>query len=145
MLLSLTYFSTATVPFSDDDLVELLERSRVRNTADDLTGMMIFHDGHFVQVLEGPEAAVRATYDRIALDPRHRDLILELEDTIDERGFPDWSMGFRDLADGTEDEVEGFSTYFRDVRAGRKVPGGTAPHVMLRAFSRPSTYRPSAL
>ena len=139
-MLSLTYFSTATVPFNDDDLVELLAVSRRNNTAAEITGMMIYHGGHFVQVLEGPDDAVRTTYDRIARDPRHRDVSVELEDDIEERGFPDWSMGFRDGS--AVEDLEGYSTFFDDVQAGKEVPGGTPPHIMLRAFSRPLTYRP---
>ena len=141
-MLSLTYFSTETVPFSDADLFELLEVSRRNNIADDITGMMIYHDGHFVQVLEGPEEAVRATYARIASDVRHRDISLELEDRVEERAFPDWSMGF---ADGAAVDTVGFSTFFNDVQAGKQVPGGTPPYIMLRAFSRPATYRPGHL
>lgn len=139
-MLSLTYFSTATVPFNDTDLLALLETSRVNNAAAGITGMMIYHQGHFVQVLEGPEDAVRATYDRIARDTRHRDVSVELEDHVEERGFPDWSMGFRDGS--AVDDLAGFSTFLDDIQAGKDVPGGTPPHIMLRAFSRPATYRP---
>lgn len=144
MPISVTYFSSATVPFDDDALVALLEKSRARNTSDGITGMLIYHDGHFAQVLEGEADAVRATFERISADLRHRDVVVELDDTIDELTFPDWSMGFRDLTTGSAEEVEGFSTFFRDVQAGKDIPGRMPPHHMLRAFSRPSTYRPGA-
>ncbi|WP_426246542.1 BLUF domain-containing protein [Nocardioides sp. LHG3406-4] len=143
-MLTITYFSSAAVAFDDQALRELLSKSRARNTDDSITGMLIFHRGNFAQVLEGDEHAVRATFDRICADDRHHSVVVELEDTVDDRTFPDWSMGFRDLADGTAEEIEGFSTFFRDVQAGKDVPGRMPPHHMLRAFSRPETYRPGA-
>lgn len=143
-LLSITYFSSATAPFDDEALRDLLAKSRTRNTEDGITGMLIYHRGNFAQVLEGDEEAVRTTFDRICADVRHRNVVVELEDTVDERTFPDWSMGFRDLSGGTAEEIEGFSTFFSDVQAGKEVPGRMPPHHMLRAFSRPEKYRPGA-
>ena len=58
-LLSVVYSSTAVVPFSDHDLFELLEHSRENNARDGLTGMLLYRDERFLQVLEGPEEAVR--------------------------------------------------------------------------------------
>jgi hypothetical protein len=45
-------------------------------------------------VLEGPEAAVLATYARIQADPRHRACVLLSCATVAERAFGDWSMAF---------------------------------------------------
>lgn len=142
MLTSLTYFSAATVPFSRDDLLALLDHSRTRNAESDITGMMLFHDAHFVQVLEGPDEEVRTTFARICEDTRHRSIHVELEDTIEERMFPDWSMGFRDLADGSAEEIAGFSALFRQVRDGEDTLGDLPTHHLLRAFSRPTRFQP---
>ncbi|WP_181312673.1 BLUF domain-containing protein [Nocardioides campestrisoli] len=137
MLFSLTYFSSATTEFSAADLKQLLATVRPRNAADDITGMLLYHDGSFAQALEGPAEQVRRTFDRICLDRRHRGIYVAFEDEITERAFPDWAMSFRDLGGAAAREAEGFSTFVQDVRAGRPVPGDTAPHHLLRAFSRP--------
>lgn len=55
---------------------------------------MLFNEDWFVQLLEGDEADVRSTFDRIAVDPRHEDVELLTEKTVASRQFPDWSMGF---------------------------------------------------
>ncbi len=137
MLLSLTYFSSATTDFTASDLTELLAAVRPRNAAADITGMLLYHDGSFAQALEGPAEQVRRTFDRICLDRRHRGIHVGFEEEITERAFPDWAMSFRDLGGATAQDAEGFSTFVQDVRAGRHVPGDTAPHHLLRAFSRP--------
>lgn len=142
MLTSLTYFSAATVPFSRGDLLNLLDQSRERNAEVGITGMMLFHDAHFVQVLEGPDEHVRATFARICQDTRHRSIHVELEDSVEERMFPDWSMGFRDVADGSAEEIAGFSALFRQVREGEDSLGDQPTHHLLRAFSRPARFQP---
>lgn len=108
-MFQLVYVSTATVPFSSEDLAELLEKSRTRNRPKWITGMLLHHAGSFLQVLEGDEAAVRALAALIAQDPRHERFVVLHEEHTDQRMFPDWSMGFRDL-DGSA-APDGFSQF----------------------------------
>ena len=91
------YVSSAVTPFMQSELTDLLEKSRLNNAALDISGMLLYKDGNFMQVLEGDEGAVRTLYRKIARDPRHRGLLALLQGTLAERQFPDWSMGFRDL------------------------------------------------
>ena len=67
----LVYVSTATEPFSSEELTRLLETSRKNNTADGVTGMLLYHDGNFFQVLEGDRDAVIGVFRRVERDPRH--------------------------------------------------------------------------
>jgi len=113
-MLSLTYVSSATRLFSEQELIQLLKESRARNTHWDISGMLLYKDGNFMQVFEGPDEAVRQLYDNITKDPRHRDVILLREEAIDERQFPDWSMGFRNLADADLRDVPGYSDFLNE-------------------------------
>ena len=54
-MISIAYSSSAAVPFSEGDLLELLTRSRENNTAKGITGLLLFKEGKFLQVLEGDE------------------------------------------------------------------------------------------
>lgn len=110
-MISLTYMSTATVPFTHDALPALLADSRQRNHAADLSGLLLYVDGHFIQTLEGPAASVDATYRRISLDPRHRDIIVALRDDVSKRMFPDWSMGFEELQAREVAELAGYNDF----------------------------------
>lgn len=109
-MLSLVYVSFATEPFSDAQLDALLEKSRRNNTRDGLSGMLLYRDGDFLQVLEGPEDKVREAYARIARDSRHGGIMLLDESQISERAFTDWSMGFRRLR--RNELPEGFVDFF---------------------------------
>jgi hypothetical protein len=79
-------------------LHELLEQSRAYNEAHDLTGVLLYSAGQFVQVLEGGEAEVRAVYARIQRDPRHTDVLTLSQGPGPKRRFADWRMAFTTVA-----------------------------------------------
>ena len=110
MLYSLVYVSSATKPFSVDELRTLLERTRANNTRRSISGMLLYKDGNFMQALEGEEATVKGVYGTIAQDPRHTGAIMLLKGPIETRAFAEWSMGFRDLRADTAG-VEGYSAF----------------------------------
>ena len=110
-LLSLIYLSAARVPFSRQDLLELLTLSRENNSKLGITGMLLFKAGNFLQVLEGEEKQVLPLYEKIALDRRHRKLITLSQERCTHRNFPDWSMGFHDLSSPEVSATPGFSPF----------------------------------
>lgn len=98
MLVRLMYASRAVGPTGRDELAAILKKSRANNAAVGVTGVLCASDGVFVQVLEGGRAAVSAIYNRIAQDPRHREVTLLGYAEIDERSFAGWFMGHVDLS-----------------------------------------------
>lgn len=108
----LVYVSAATEPFSDTDLAELLAVARANNAARDVTGMLLYHDGSFMQVLEGEQAVVQAVFDKIEHDPRHTNAMILLREDVEERTFESWAMGFLPTA-SRADLPEGFHPFLR--------------------------------
>jgi hypothetical protein len=94
------YVSAAVVPFSEPQLDALLCVSREVNRRLDVTGMLLYEDGNFMQYLEGSKESVTGLRDKIYADPRHRGIITVVHEERGERQFKDWSMGFKrpDLA-----------------------------------------------
>jgi hypothetical protein len=97
--------------FSDQDLVQLLQKSCEKNARLGLTGMLLYKDGNFMQVLEGPEKTVGEVYATILNDSRHHGAILLLKERIEDRKFSNWSMGFRNLRDVDLKEVPGYTDF----------------------------------
>jgi FAD-dependent sensor of blue light len=93
----LAYVSSAVTPFTPAELHELLAKSHENNGQSNISGMLLYKDGNFMQVLEGEERDVRTLFDKIGRDRRHRGVLTLLQGPLAERQFPDWSMGFRDL------------------------------------------------
>ena len=90
------YCSASAVPkLANADLDQILASARWRTLAQDITGMMIYYRGEFVQILEGSKKSVQNVYEKfICPDPRHTAIKKVLENTISHRSFNDWSMGF---------------------------------------------------
>ncbi len=98
-LYSLLYMSTAQILFTPARIEELLTQSRRNNTLAGITGVLIFRDGTFMQLLEGARDAVEAAFRKIKADERHYAVVTLIEGPIGERRFPKWSMDFRNLRD----------------------------------------------
>lgn len=92
-LLQLVYESKATRDMTDADLRELLQQARANNKDRGITGLLLYANGRFLQVLEGPEPEVRDLFDIIRGDPRHTSIETLLTTHATERTFPDWRMG----------------------------------------------------
>ena len=88
------YVSAASHDLTDGELAAILDVSRRNNAARGITGALAYHDRAFVQVLEGPEAAVEALLVTIARDPRHTGITVFDRARVDERAFDAWSMGW---------------------------------------------------
>ncbi|MCK2034789.1 BLUF domain-containing protein [Microbacterium sp. SSW1-49] len=114
-LVSLVYTSTAVRPLDDDALSGLLAQSRDANGARAVTGMLLYRDGRFIQVLEGARGVVTALAAVIARDGRHRGMRILLLEGISARQFPDWTMGYQSLSRLTEPRPDGYRDSFADL------------------------------
>ncbi len=127
VLFSLVYASRSVSPMTRADLVGLLQECRAHNTAARLTGILLYRNRTFVQLLEGQRNRVEPLYEAIRRDPRHRDVTtVASRDQLD-RQFPDWSMGFSDL-DAQPVRVPGWS----DVLDRRPSDPGSAEAGLVR-------------
>ncbi|HQU70674.1 MAG TPA: BLUF domain-containing protein [Calditrichia bacterium] len=113
MMIQLVYVSSAKKLLSEEELLTLLEQSRANNEKSGVTGMLLYQDGNFMQVLEGEEAVVKEINAKISADPRHYQVITLLQRNIKKREFPEWSMGFRNLSDLNPEDYPGYTEVLR--------------------------------
>jgi len=73
-MIQLVYVSSAVKPFTDQELLGLLEKARENNQKLGITGMLLYKNGDFMQALEGDEQVVLSLADHIAKDLRHGDI-----------------------------------------------------------------------
>ncbi len=104
----LVYTSHASGPFAEEDLLSLLKECRTFNRDHGITGMLLYIQGKFIQVLEGARPGVTELFDRIAADTRHQRVTVVLTGESDHRLFRDWSMGFRRLTRDEAHQLGGF-------------------------------------
>ena len=133
-ILSVIYHSAATSGLSSMDVDEILAASRTRNRHDGVTGMLLMENGRFLQVLEGPEDAVRALMERIAEDPRHEHVRILVEEVQAGRRFPDWAMARGHVA---ELESMALDEYFEALLDARdELPPAPTRTERIRAWFR---------
>ncbi len=111
----LVYVSSAVKLFSEEELQQLLEISRINNSKCGITGMLLYLEGNFIQALEGEKDAVLATNLRIARDPRHRGQLTLLQGEITHREFPEWSMGYRRLDRAAGEQIPGYNDFLAQI------------------------------
>jgi|JTFO01.1.fsa_nt_gb hypothetical protein len=110
-LYHIVYVSSASHLFSKQELLDLLEKAREKNHQLGVTGLLLYKEGDFIQLIEGDKEAVKSLFTTISADPRHNQTFVLLEEETDRRLFNDWSMGFRDLSDPEVQSTPGFSQY----------------------------------
>jgi Sensors of blue-light using FAD len=130
----LIYISYANAPFSETELVGLLQKCRANNKSKDITGMLLYLRERFIQVLEGDQTLVKRLYNKIEKDPRHKKVSIVLEGQSPERIFKDWSMGFKNLSLADYNELSGFQdmdTFFAKQNVSNE---SSAPLIFLKLF-----------
>jgi len=105
----LLYLSSARTLFSDEELVELLTKSRKNNQSKDITGILLYCDGAILQVLEGEKSVVDSLYNHLLQDNRHNGVIPVLTGESEGRFFGDWSMAFHKITSPQWADLSGFT------------------------------------
>lgn len=109
----LVYISAANCNFSEAELEKLLTISRKNNASHGITGMLLFHQGSFIQALEGRKDRVQALYEKIASDTRHTETRVLYRGDHEERDFDNWSMGFYRSGQTSRENLEGFHHFLK--------------------------------
>ena len=97
---SLVYSSLATPGFNSEEIESLLLNARCYNEQQDITGLLLFHEGAFLQVLEGDRRTISHLFEKkLMRDPRHSAVTLFHDEQINRRQFQYWHLAYNDLND----------------------------------------------
>lgn len=108
-LYSLVYISKTTETWTDSGLKDLVSNAVSFNIESEITGMLIFMNDRFIQVLEGEEKVVKSLYQSICKDPRHEKQLILVEHPIHKRNFVGWSMGYKKINTDQLERASGFT------------------------------------
>ena len=106
----IVYLSTSNGLMTENQLVEILRQARAYNTEHQITGLLLYSEGTFIQLIEGSAKDVDTIFSKIRYDNRHKGLIKLIDKPLAERDFPEWSMGFAAV---NQDEAEEIIGYFQ--------------------------------
>jgi hypothetical protein len=102
-------YSSKPFGFDEAALNGILMIARWNNPRDAITGALICRQDLYLQLLEGPQAAVDARYGSIALDDRHVEVVKRVSRQITERMRDDparsWMWTAREIEEGALDRA----------------------------------------
>lgn len=114
MFTQIVYSSYATRAFNEGELAEILASSVKGNARRDITGLLLYTKGTFLQVLEGKADDIDEVLEIIKADPRHHRFDLLLRHPVKSRDFSQWNMGFRRIQEGEAATLPNFAPFFED-------------------------------
>ena len=110
-LFRLVYISRGVRKFEPPELLSFLKSFRAANAEHDITGILLYLNGDFMQLLEGTEKEVMTLLGNIEKDSRHDAVSVVMRESIRERNFTNWFMAFRDLATPSWTTIPGYSEF----------------------------------
>ncbi len=125
------YVSAATHLMSNQELTTLLTQARQKNSECGISGLLVYSNGSFIQVLEGPKEALESTYARIQRDPRHHHCQVLLHEPVTARLFEGWYMGFESISSQQLQDLSGSIDFFGDCPIPER---GAAAFRLLASF-----------
>lgn len=132
-LIHLIYVSTAVQEFSAEDLLQLLDQARTKNARLGLTGMLLYTENNFFQVLEGDPVVVDELFQTISHDERHMKMVTIIREPIAKRSFGEWTMGFAAVTSADLQDITGLNDFFGEGSSFAQLSTGRAKK-LLNAF-----------
>ncbi|NNE03105.1 MAG: BLUF domain-containing protein [Eudoraea sp.] len=96
-MFSLVYKSVGKPGFGIEQIQEMLKKAKAYNHSNGITGCLLYHEGEFIQYLEGNQIRVLNLFDKIKQDPRHHKVELLSYEEREKREFEQWDMAFENL------------------------------------------------
>jgi len=129
----LTYISRAAANLTTQELDKIAEISIAKNQAAGITGVLLYLNGIFFQILEGESEIIDQLYVKIIKDQRHDSVLcLKTEQNIQQRLFPDWAMKTVNLEQQTEILLQPVKSLLQTI---------VESHGILEQYTQPAVMR----
>lgn len=138
MLSQLVYVSNRKPNCSNEEIEKILNSCKQNNPSLDITGVLLYSDSKFIQMVEGKSNVIMELYDKIKSDNRHDDVRMISYGPIKEKSFPSWHMGVRDIGSGEmqfkTDATKEDKEIFNSILNGKEVNGQRALGLLKKFF-----------
>ena len=118
------YISQAASPMQQQDIEKLVATASRNNRQLGITGALLYIENSFVQVLEGEDAPITRLLAAIESDPRHNNMRILSDRTVDFRNFEEWSMA------SVKPDPQDSPIVIRELRSTSPADGDEKPVVM---------------
>ncbi len=97
----ITYSSIVKKDINKDDIKDILSKARIHNSANGVTGCLLYYNKQFIQILEGEKEVIKDLLKKIEKDERHFNIRILAESEKEDRTFKKWTMAYKELSDST--------------------------------------------
>ncbi|MFN4761503.1 BLUF domain-containing protein [Gillisia sp. Q332] len=94
MRYAIVYVSTASKDLKDSEIKNILEESVAWNNGHDLTGILLYSEGNFFQIIEGEESVIKDLFESIKQDSRHIDVLQIFGKEIHKKAYDGYKADF---------------------------------------------------
>jgi hypothetical protein len=115
------------------EVSELLNNCRSSNAKCEITGMLLYQQRSFFQVLEGDRNVVESLFKKISADPRHERVTKVVQEPIEERAFANGTLGYPRLTAKELGGIPGLNDFFASGKSYLEIGEGRAKN-LLAAF-----------
>ncbi len=139
MISYIIYVSLRDESCTDEEIDNILKSCEKNNLHQDITGVLLYSKSHFVQYLEGEYDAIMDLYNTIKKDNRHSNVMSVATSFVNERLFPSWAMGAKQLAEDAVSFDTDLTTEEADtlnkILSGEETPNQRAINVIKNFFN----------
>ena len=138
MLSQLVYVSTRKPMCTQEEIDKILDSCKRNNPGLNITGVLLYSDTKFIQLVEGDAKVIMGLYDKIKLDNRHSNPMMISYGPIKEKTFPSWHMGTKNLKgdqlDFKTDITADDKTLFQNILNGKEEKGERVLNFIKKFF-----------
>lgn len=138
MLSQLVYVSNRKPNCTAAEIDKILESCKKNNPPLDITGVLLYSDTKFIQLVEGEAKVITSLYDKIKSDDRHSNAMMISYNPIKEKSFPSWHMGSKKVSGNEVDFNTNISTedkvIFENLLNGKEENGQKVLNLLKKFF-----------
>lgn len=138
MLAQLIYVSNRKPSCTAQEIDNILAACKKNNPPLDITGVLLYSDTKFIQLVEGESKVIMGLYDKIKTDSRHSNAMMISYNPIKEKSFPSWHMGSRQLKGNEVDFKTDISaedkSIFNSILSGKEENGQKVLSLLKKFF-----------
>lgn len=128
----LVYISKESIASKPDELLKILTAARASNAMQNITGILLYDAGRYIQILEGNKVAITGLYSNISQDDRHSNVKLLYLEEAPARLFPNWTMNMFNLNEDKQKDLTEVKKILRQVERKESV---SADPIVLQLFT----------
>ncbi len=139
MLSQLVYVSNRQKSCTQQEIDDILDACKRNNPAMEVTGVLLYSDNKFIQLVEGDTQKILRLYDTIKKDERHENCVMISCTPTEEKTFPSWHMGSKEFKSNKLSFETNISQededFFNDILLGKEQNGEQVVKILKKFFN----------